>query len=208
MKTIVACIGMAVLGAVLTDAQGAPPQGAAATPPVVTMSLAGAIGQQYKSVKDLWVKTADLMPADAYAFQPTPEMRTFVAGMGHVLMTNLSQCGLLLGRKHALAGVNLEKTLTAKVDTVKTVADTFAFCDEYFLKVDDQTPLVDTFATVNGRRNGAPVVFRIANGTTIMGFLTHNDEMYGYLSVYLRLKGLVPPSSTPATGRVGSGSGR
>jgi hypothetical protein len=208
MKTLFSIGLLAALVPMLAGAQGTtPPPG---TPPsVVTMSMAGTIVQQYTSAKELWIKTADAMPADAYAFQPTPAMRTFAAGMGHVLASNISQCNALVGRKHALTGVDLEKTLTTKADTVKTVADTFAFCDEYFLKLDDTTPLADAFVNMTGKRKtGETVTFKVSNGASVVHFLTHNNEMYGYLSVYLRLKGIVPPSSVPATGRGGSGVGR
>jgi hypothetical protein len=31
--------------------------------------------------------------------------------------------------------------------------------------------------------------------------VAHDNEMYGYMSVYMRLKGVVPPSSEPRPGR-------
>jgi hypothetical protein len=152
-------------------------------------------------------KTADKMPAEAYAFQPTPEMRTFAGNLGHILSSDISQCGTLLGRKHALSGQDLSKTLTTKAEVVKAAADTFAFCDEYFLKLDETTPLADSYVNMNGRRNGQPIVFKVSSGANVVHFLTHNNEEYGYLAVYMRLKGIVPPSSTPATPGPGGGLG-
>jgi hypothetical protein len=209
MKTLLSICSVAVLLPTLTAAQGTAPPQAATPPAVVMMTMASTIVQQYTSVKDLWIKTADAMPADAYSFQPTPEMRTFAGGMGHVLASNISQCNSLVGRKHALTGVDLEKTLTTKADTVKAVADTFAFCDEYFLKIDETTSIADAYVNMTGkRRTGEPVTFKVSNGASIVHFLTHNNEMYGYLAVYLRLKGIVPPSSVHSTGPGGSGGGR
>jgi hypothetical protein len=40
------------------------------------------------------------------------------------------------------------------------------------------------------------MAFRMNYGVLI-GNTTHDVEMYGYLSVYMRLKGVVPPSSDP-----------
>jgi hypothetical protein len=206
MNTLCAIGSLAVLLPMLAAVQDAAPTPGARPPSVVTMTMAGTIVQQYTSAKDLWVRTANAMPAEDYAFQPTPEMRTFAAGMGHVLASNISQCNPLVGRKHALTGVDLEKTLTTKADTVKTMAETFAFCDEYFLKLDDATPFAEAFVNVTSKQTtGEPVTFRVSNGARIVHFLTHNNEMYGYLSVYLRLKGIVPPSSVPSAGRGGSG---
>jgi hypothetical protein len=199
MKVILCLLCVATLPLGLVTAQAVPQVGT--TPPsTITMTLASTVMQQYTSAKDLWIKTAEAMPAEAYAFQPTPEMRTFVAGIGHVLASNINQCNSLLGRKHPLTGVNLEKTLITKAETVKAVADTFAFCDEYFLKITDATPLADTFVTMTGKgRTGEPATYKVSNGASVVHFLTHNNEMYGYLAVYLRLKGIVPPSSLPAT---------
>jgi hypothetical protein len=105
-------------------------------------------------------------------------------------------------------GVDLEKTLTTKAVTVNAGAETFAFCDEYFLKIDETTSIADAYVNMTGKRpTGEPVTFKVSNGASIVHFLTHNNEMYGYLAVYLRLKGIVPPSSVPSTGR-GSESGR
>jgi hypothetical protein len=201
MRTLCSIGGVVMLISVQARAQGAAPQATTNPPAVVTMTMAGTIVQQYKNIKDLWTKTASAMPADAYAFQPTPEVRTFAAAMGHVLASNIAQCNSLVGRKHALTGVDLEKTLTTKADITRSVADTFTFCDEYFLKVDDTTPLADAFVNMTGhRRSGEPVTFKVSNGASVVHFLTHNNEMYGYLAVYLRLKGIVPPSSQPSTG--------
>jgi hypothetical protein len=207
MKTRFSICSVAILLPTLTAAQSTTPPQAATLPAVVTMTMASTIVQQYTSVRDLWIKTANAMPADAYAFQPTPELRTFAGGMGHVLASNISLCNSLVGRKHALTGMDLEKTLTTKADTLKAVAETFAYCDEYFQKIDETTAFAGAYVNVIGKgRAGEPVTFRVFNGASIVHFLTHNNEMYGCLTIYLRLKGIVPPSSEPSTGR-GSESG-
>ncbi len=198
MKKILAIGAIAALPVVSLAQSAAPQSGApAATPETVTITMPATIVNQYKSIKTLLTKTADLMPPEAYSFKPTPEMRTFAGNLGHILASDVSQCGTFLGRKGELSGQDLEKTLTTKDETVKAAGATFAFCDEFFLKIDDKTPLIDGFATMNGRRNGAPVTYKMSLGSGITSFLVHNNEEYGYLAVYLRLKGIVPPSSQP-----------
>ena len=44
---------------------------------------------------------------------------------------------------------------------------------------------------VTGGRGGPRTKIAVLEGTV----LEHSQEMYGYLAVYLRLKGIVPPSS-------------
>ena len=39
---------------------------------------------------------------------------------------------------------------------------------------------------------------QVAKGLFLGGVLTHGNEMYGTMSVYLRLKGIVPPSTERA----------
>jgi hypothetical protein len=184
------------LGVVSVSAQEQ--SGSAASSPAVapeTREMAPTVLSFYNLAKNLVTKAADKMPADAYAFQPTPEMRTFAAGIGHLVASNLNQCGTLLGRKHALAGQDFAKTLTTKEAAVKALADTFTFCDEYFTNLKTGAQLTDTYYTVTVTRAGQPTPVRVAHGASVTSFLAHNNEMYGYLAVYLRLKGIVPPSS-------------
>jgi hypothetical protein len=199
--TKILAIGAIAALPVVALAQSAAPQSGppAATPETVTITAQATFVNQYKSIKTLLTKTADLMPAEAYSFKPTPDMRTFAGNLGHILASDVAQCGLFLGRKGDLAGQDLEKTLTTKDETVKAAAATFTFCDEFFLKIDDKTPIIDGFSTMNGRRNGAPVIYKMSLGSGLVSFLVHNNEEYGYLAVYLRLKGIVPPSSQPHT---------
>src|SRR5579864_815558 len=213
MRTILTIVEMAA-AAVAIAAQGVPPQAAvpAVPPQVFTTTMSATIVHEYSDIKDLLTKTADKMPAEAYSFQPTPETRTFAGNMGHILASDISQCGTLLGRKHALSGQDLSKTLTTKADVVKAAADTFAFCDEYCLTLNETTQLADTYANMNGRRNGQPIVNKLSSGSSVVHFLAHNNEEYGYLAVYMRLKGIVPPSSAPGTpgpgGGLAAGGGR
>jgi hypothetical protein len=202
MKTWLSVCGVVVVAApIALAAQGTAPQASAtsAAPQVTTVTMTGTVTQQYKSVKDTLIKMADAMPADSYSFEPAKEMRSYAGSMGHIIMNNIGGCGQLLGKKHALAGVDLSKTLTTKTDVVKAMADSFVFCDEYFNTLDDKSSLADTFTTITGRRDGAPVTFKVSNGASVVHFLDHNNEMIGYMSVYLRLKGIVPPQSVPHT---------
>jgi hypothetical protein len=216
MKTWLSVCGVVAIAApIALAAQGTAPEAnaSAETPQVVTMTMVSTIRHHYTSAKSTLTKMADLMPAESYSFQPTPAMRTYAGAMGHIIMGNITQCGSLLGKKHALSGVDLSKSLTVKADVVKAMSDSFAFCDEYFSPLDDKSDVAGTFVDINGRRNGQPTQFKVSNGAIIIDFLDHNNEMYGYLSVYLRLKGLVPPQSVPQTspagrGRGGSGGGR
>ena len=141
------------------------------------------------------------MPAEAYGFRPMPEMRTFAGDIGHLVMANLNQCGNLLGKRHALAGQDLSTSLVTRDESLKALADSFAFCDEYFTQLKEDAQLTGTFYDVSITREGQRVPMRVAHGAMVTSFLAHNNEMYGYMAVYLRLKGIVPPSSERAPRR-------
>jgi hypothetical protein len=60
-------------------------------------------------------------------------------------------------------------------------------CDPVFNSLTD----ADLFKTVAGGRGPARIKIALLEGNV----LEHAQEVYGYMCVYLRLKGIVPPSS-------------
>ena len=173
------------------------------TPPPSEITLTNRSVAYYNLAKTMLTRLADKMPAEHYGFQPTPEMRTFAANIGHIAMSNVNQCGNLLGKKHALTGQDLSKTLTTRADAVKALAETFAFCDEYFTQLQDDAALTNEHFSTAVMRDGQKVGVKVAKGGIVTSFIAHNNEMYGYMAVYLRLKGIVPPSSEPPPARGG-----
>jgi hypothetical protein len=171
------------------------------------MSMTSRAVAYYNMSKTMLTRLAEKMPAEHYGFQPTPEMRTFAANIGHIASANVNQCGTLLGTKHPLSGQDLSKTLTTKADAVKALADTFAFCDQYFTKLKDDAALTGEYFSTVVMREGQKAPIKVAHGGIVTSFIAHNNEVYGYMAVYLRLKGIVPPSSEPAPVR-GGGSGQ
>jgi hypothetical protein len=78
---------------------------------------------------------------------------------------------------------------TAKADIVAALKESFAICDGAFDAVNDSNALQP--AGMNRSKLG------------LLNFNTgHCNEEYGYGAVYLRLKGVVPPS-TASRGRGG-----
>ena len=92
-------------------------------------------------------------------------------------------CAAVLGKPGPAPGI--EKSKTTKADLVQAVKDAFAYCDAAY------DGLTDAQA-------GALVKFFGAEQAkaTVLSFNTaHNNEHYGNIVTYLRMKGLVPPSS-------------
>ncbi|MBV9303115.1 MAG: DinB family protein [Acidobacteriaceae bacterium] len=143
--------------------------------------LSAEVKQFYNSVKNNILKSADEMPAENYGFKPTPEIRSFAQVMAHVAESQMRTCSAVVGQqKSSDAG-----SKTAKPDIVAALKDAFAQCDKAY------DTLVDADAT---QMIKTPRGDRSKMGALIANAI-HDNEQYGILSVYLRLKGLVPPSS-------------
>jgi uncharacterized damage-inducible protein DinB len=146
-------------------------------------STADAIRQLYNMVKGNLLKAADKMPDDGYAFKPTPEERTFGAWIAHVADAQTAGCSRALGTpKSPSAG-----SKTTKADLLAALKDSFDSCDAAFAALTDG--------------NAGEVVQGFRGPTTrlaaLAGNVAHDNECYGAMAVYLRLKGVVPPSSEP-----------
>ena len=136
----------------------------------------------YSFVSGAVIGAAQKMPEENYSFKPTPEVRSFGQIVGHVADASYMFCSQSLGEPNPSKGI--EKTKTAKADLVAALKESFAECDKAF----DGT----TDANVMEMTKGARPRSRIG---TLVGNTTHDNEMYGAMAVYLRLKGIVPPSS-------------
>ena len=148
-------------------------------------SIADAIRQQYNTVKNNLLKAADKMPDDGYAFQPTPAERNFGGWIAHVADAQTAGCSRALGTpKTPSAG-----SKTAKADLVAALKDSFDTCDAAYAALTDANAN-DTVQSFRGSTT------RLAS---LAGNAGHDNECYGAMAVYMRLKGIVPPSSEPRT---------
>jgi hypothetical protein len=132
------------------------------------------------------------MPEENYGMRPgaQPEVRTFGQQVTHVATYNFLWCSQAKGEKNPNPG-NLDK-LTSKPEIMKVLNDAFSYCDSVYNALTDAsgTEIVD-ITQENGRQTR----------NLRMGLLTlnygHNNEIYGSLVVYLRMKNIVPPASEP-----------
>ncbi|MEX2270812.1 MAG: DinB family protein [Vicinamibacterales bacterium] len=137
----------------------------------------------YDIVKGNIIKAAEQVAEANYTFKPTPDVRSFGQLVGHIANANFMICSAASGEKSPATG-DAEK-LATKAELQKVLADSFAFCDK-------------AWAAVNGPRGAAPVdLFGMKfTGASAMSFNSAHDwEHYGNIVTYMRLKGMVPPSS-------------
>ena len=130
------------------------------------------------------------MPPENYDFKATPDVRTFGALIAHVADTQMRTCAGVLGEQKTVDAASK----TAKNDLVAALQASFAECDAAF----DGTNDSNAQQLVGGGR-----MQRSRLGSLISSVVIDDNEEYGYMSVYLRLKGVVPPSSDRSGGMGG-----
>jgi uncharacterized damage-inducible protein DinB len=152
-------------------------------------SLAGGIKAMHAAIRRNLAEAAENMPADEYAFRPTPQIRTFGQIIGHVIDANFFFCSQVTGEKSP-ATVDYEQ-ITAKATLVKALSDSLVYCDRVYAATTDANfmqPVQIAHADGIGSNN-------TVRGAVLMYNITHNNEHYGNLAVYMRLKGHFPPST-------------
>jgi uncharacterized damage-inducible protein DinB len=139
------------------------------------------------------VRTAEKMPEENYGLRPgsQQEVRTFGQQVGHVADYNYLWCSEAKGEKNPNAGNNLEK-LATKPELMKALNDAFSYCDDVYNSLTDASgaEMID-ITQESGRKTR-----NLRMGLLIQNY-GHNNEIYGSMVIFLRMKGIVPPASEP-----------
>src|SRR6267378_1069931 len=131
-----------------------------------------------------WIAgAAEKMPEEQYAFKPDPAVRSFGQILGHIADADYLFCSAVLGEDRSSPGI--EKTKTTKAELTSALHDAFAYCNRAYDTLTDASAN-ETVKAFGQERNKLGVLWFNAS---------HNLEHYGNLVVYMRLKGIVPPSS-------------
>ena len=137
---------------------------------------------RYFTVSDNIQKAAEAMPEGSYSFKPTADIRSFGELMAHIADSQAGICG---GASGAMKPVNAGK-MTAKADIVAALKASSEACTAAYEGTTESN--ANTDAALGQRMK-----------STRLGLLEYNTghdlEEYGYAAVYLRLKGVVPPTS-------------
>jgi hypothetical protein len=133
--------------------------------------------QAYNAEKGYLTRAAAAMPEENYSFKPTPDIRTFAALLAHIAGHQTNYCSTALGaHKQGDAA-----SKTTKADLVAAPAASYALCDSAWDSITDANA-----TQMMGQRSKL--------GTLILDVI-HSNEEYGYMAIYFRLKGIVPPST-------------
>ena len=143
----------------------------------------------YSFVSGAVIAAAQKMPEENYSFKPTPDVRSFGQIVGHVADANYNFCSQTLGEANPSTGI--EKTKTSKADLVAALKDAVAYCNKTF----------DGMTDAKGSQMTKFRNFDMAKLTLLSLNTAHTDEHYGNMVTYLRIKGIVPPTSENPPGQ-------
>jgi hypothetical protein len=148
-----------------------------------TNPISSNLKMSWANIKDLLVKMADKMPDENYRFKPTPEIQDFGQRMAHIVGANIRVCTMVKGDQQ-------NPTFSAaptKAEVVAAIKQMNSECDSVFTSLSDAGGM----KMITGGRGGPRPELAVLESNV----LEHSQEVYGYMCVYLRLKGIVPPSS-------------
>jgi hypothetical protein len=134
---------------------------------------------------------AEKMPAENYGFKPAPEIETFGQRVAHIAGANLFICQGIMGQ----STTNRPRPSTiSKPELIALLKQASSVCDSVFDSLTDAAAMEKINSHLGGPFPPEATRTKLA---TLYNMVRHSNEMYGYMCVYLRLKGIVPPSSAP-----------
>ena len=169
ISTILLILGSASM----LDAQTAP----------ATTGPASEVQASYAHFKDNILKAAEKMPAEDYSFKLTPEVRTFAHVVDHVTEAQFHSCTALNGT--AFEPKSVPGETANKTEVIEGLKRSFAECDKAYGALTDAN-LAEKVKVGQNTRSRIGIAW---------GNVSHDNEQYAHMSLYLRGKGLVPPTS-------------
>lgn len=154
--------------------------------------LGGVIQRSFNVFANYLVMSAEMMPESGYGFRPTPELRTFGEQINHATSSHYSFCsqaGLPPGvQKQAAPALAAVKS---KASIVAALKDSIAYCDRV-LAAATEAWLMEEAPGLGGSSSG---LIRGVRAHSFIYNAVHSAEDFGTITTYLRMQGVVPPST-------------
>ncbi len=164
------------------QSQAQPPAASMKEPKTYTLS--GESLRGYQNVQSNLAAAAEKMPEEHYGFKPTPEVRSFGQHVAHIALSHYGLCSRIKGEANPKKDEK-EETARSKADTVALLKASTAYCE----------PLVASLTEASATELIPMGQDKVAKGLIPLALMTHGNETYGTMVVYLRLKGIVPPTT-------------
>jgi uncharacterized damage-inducible protein DinB len=167
--------------AMLAQGSASAPTQAAATAPANPISVSQS--KMYTMLSGVVIAAAEKMPEEGYSFKPAPDVRSFGQLVGHLADSQYYFCGLAAGETKSSGEV--EKNKTSKAELVAALKEAVAYCSTVYAGMTDS----------KGGEMVKLMNLDFARLTVLSGNVAHDYEHYGNMATYMRIRGIVPPTS-------------
>ncbi len=144
--------------------------------------IMSAFKSRYETAKLNFIQSAEAMPAESMDYKLTPVQRTFGDWISHTAGMNYNTCAGMAGKP---APAHEAAKATTKPAIEKVIRESFAYCDSVIETMTDAQALTEV--TI-GNRKVMPV-------DAMIGYIANLNAHYGNMVGYMRMKGVVPPST-------------
>ena len=131
-------------------------------------------------------QAAEDVPESLYGSRPTAEVRSFGELIGHVAGAQNLICAAALGEP-ARTEDEVERSQTTKAGLIAALKGSTEYCGRAYAQTDAASQQRTQLFGAERTR-----LFALTLNAT------HNAEHYGNLVTYMRINGMVPPSSRPS----------
>lgn len=151
------------------------------TPVKAANNAAAEYAQHLAALSKLSVAVAQAMPPDQYGFRPHPESMNFGQLMLHIAGTNYAFCA---GLKDSEPPASATTSDSDKDAVVKMLSGSFEYCSSVIPTLTD-----DQLAKYHNSPDG-----RLPGREVLLAMYVHVAHHRGQAEIYLRDKGIRPPS--------------
>jgi uncharacterized damage-inducible protein DinB len=149
-----------------------------------TYTFSGETLRGYQTLQTNLAEAAEKMSEENYSFKPTPDVKSFGQHVAHIALSQWGLCSRLKNEANPKKDEKEEAT-RSKADTIALLKGSSAYCETLLTGMTD-TSLGELIPMGQDK---------VAKGLIPLALISHADEVYGSMAVYLRLKGLVPPTT-------------
>jgi uncharacterized damage-inducible protein DinB len=148
----------------------------------------GALASAFSEISRDLLGAAEKMPPESYAFRPADGVRTFGQIIAHVGGGNFLYCSQASKQRLASA-------LSSRLNEVRPFSDVLTAANARVFKKEELVALLSESIAFCERVYNDRGVSAGDGVRALIGNIAHDNEHYGNLVTYLRMKGLVPPST-------------
>jgi len=148
------------------------------------MAVTGSLKGLHEITQTNIMKTAEMLDEKVYAYRPTDDVRTTGQILAHIANAQYFFCSSAADEENPNKE-NFEEAATTKAAIVAALKGAFEYCGGVYTNMSDAAGAETKPFFGNEMAKSAILAFNSA----------HNYEHYGNLVTYMRLNGIVPPSS-------------